>query len=311
MIALLALSGPTLAQGFLLAEISPLPASGDQIVEIVNAGPMAASLGGLNLCVQFSYRALPAVSVPSGGRVRVHVGVSGTNTAQDVFTGPTFPSLDPLADGVSLYKPGAGFTFFDNPANILDFVQYGAAQQPRSDIAVSAGIWPSDADFAVAPGMGQSLAWDGAGHSASNWFRDASPTLGAPNLGATAVELVLGPGCSASVPPLLDLVSVPALGNLDLLLSASGGSPFAPSLLIVGLGSAAVPVLQSCLLQVDTSVAGVLLPLALDSNGGLLLPVFLDDVALAGAPFALQLLSQPAQPASPKFDLSNGLLFSF
>lgn len=309
-LAVLACLSTARAQEFRITEVLPNPVAGDQIVEVTNIGGATANLGGMNLCVQNIYHALPSVSLAPGASVRVHMSAAGVNTPTDIFTGLSFPSLGFLIQSVSLYKPGAGFIFFGNPANIVDFLQYGAGGQLRSEVAVAAGIWPSIDEFVPSPSAAVSLAWDGGGETAANWFRDTSPTLGAPNLTATSAVASVGSGCGAVAPPTLSNSSVPAFGNLDLALLVGSSQPNKPALLFVGLGTTSVPVLQVCSFHVNSVPFLLEIPLATDAAGGIVLPVFVEIPSLAGIELGFQVLIQGSVPV-PKFDMTNGLGLTF
>ncbi|GEM_PF-3558602 len=297
-------------QPFRINEVLPAPVVGASIIEVINISAAPADVSGFNLCWQFSYLGLPSAVLPAGGLLRVHLGASGTNTATDVFVPLGLPPLGTLAEGVSLYRPGSGFTFFSNPANIVDFVQYGAGNQPRADVAQAAGIWPSTSAFVPAPGTGVTVAWDGDGEGAGDWFRDASPTLGAANLSPGAAALTVGPGCSAGAASVLGVNSAVALGNIDLALVLESAPASKPGLLFVGFGTVSLPVLGICTFYVNTSPVGLELPIATDGSGGFTLPLLLDDPLFIGVELGLQAIVAN-DVFSPKFDMSNGLSLTF
>lgn len=79
---------------------------------------------------------------------------------------------------VGLYIGCSGFT---NAANMIDYVEYGAAHggsEGREDVAVTKGIWDAGTFVPLAP-AGKSLGFFG-GFGASAWAA-AEPTLGADN----------------------------------------------------------------------------------------------------------------------------------
>lgn len=80
--------------------------------------------------------------------------------------------------GVGLYANNTGF---GDPANILDFVQWGAAGSPRENVAADAGIWTAGEYVEVVGNSEYSIAYDGEGSSASDWSETTTTTFGAPN----------------------------------------------------------------------------------------------------------------------------------
>jgi len=303
----LACLGSAHTQDLRITEILPDQTGGDPVIELTNTGGAPLDPVGMNLCVQFQCYVLPSLALAPGDSVIVHAGVAGIDTATDVYTGAAFPAPGAVVEGVSLYLPGSGAPFFANPANIVDFVQYGAGNQPQAGVAVAAGIWPSTVEFAQQPFPDISLAWDGFGEGASNWFRDATPTLGGPNLSATAGTTVVGTGCGAVVPASLTPTSVPAFGNIDFTLVMTSGQPNAPGLLFIGVGTASFPVLQVCSFHVNPQPLMLEFPVVMDGSGGMVLGLFIDDVVVVGLEIGFQVVVQGAPGAFPKFDLTNGV----
>lgn len=282
----------------------------DDIVELINDSGANTNTSGVNMCSDFQYAALASATVAPGGTIRVHVGVAGTNTPTDLFTGVAMSPLSSTSGNMSLYIPGSGFPFFSNPANLVDFLQWGFGGQPRSDLAAANGSWPSTGAFLATVADGQSLAWDGAGDALADWFRDGSPTDGAPNLTGTAATSDLGPGCDVGTPDRLELLGAPALGNLDLALSVETDNPSAPSVLFIGIGSINANVLQVCHFYVDQSVASLFINFNTNGSGNRLIPIPIDDPSIAGIPISVQAAVSNAVPF-PKFDLTNGRLLTF
>ncbi|MEO0572073.1 MAG: hypothetical protein AAF039_10250 [Bacteroidota bacterium] len=80
--------------------------------------------------------------------------------------------------GIGLYANNDGF---GDAANILDFVQWGAAGSPRENVAVDAGIWTAGQYVAVVGSAENSIAYDGEGSSAADWSETTTTTFGSSN----------------------------------------------------------------------------------------------------------------------------------
>jgi hypothetical protein len=271
--------------------------TGKQIIELVNTTGSSFTPGGWYLCAPFAYVALPAIAVPSGGIVRLHVNMTGTDTPTDWYTGLLRDLL--RRDTLVLYK-SANFTV---STDIVDFVSWGGGTN-RANQAVSVGQWPSIGATVPVPPEGFTIAWMGAGDAPSAWFRDGSPTLGAAN-GSGTVSL-LGAGCptSAGVPVLL--APSPAVdGNIDFVLAA-GALPNAGVAFLIGVQPAGgVPVL-GCPIE---SLPIVAPPRIADASGvaTLLLPHFVPGSSLVGATLYYQALVGDALAPNGLFGATPGL----
>ncbi len=121
-------------------------------VEVTNTGvdPFTAA-NNLPFCHLFNYSSF----IPSGTSFAV---------------GQTLPfTVTGLADAASdiwLYRNNSGFS---NSANILTGMQFGAANQGRASVAVTAGIWAAAANFAPAPAVGEFLVLTGDPTLAASW----------------------------------------------------------------------------------------------------------------------------------------------
>lgn len=68
---------------------------------------------------------------------------------------------------------------FTLSSSIVHGVKYGgSAASGNETVAVAAGIWPGAAAFCPAPGVGQTLSYDGVGFATQDWFIDSTPSLG-------------------------------------------------------------------------------------------------------------------------------------
>lgn len=200
------------------------PEAGATAVEVLNVGALPVDLEGLVISAQampwmtpagvtlapgdvavFHLNASPAPGGPPGAdRLELNGAVAtrsdsgpGTAAAYDIHV-TTFVDLDPAGDSFCLF---ANMDDFNDPANMLDFVQWGAPGQPGESVADSAGLWTAGAYFPAAL-EGLSMQWRGTNHGASpEDFCADQPTLGAVNLcstsgtpGGTGSRPVLGAG---------------------------------------------------------------------------------------------------------------------
>jgi hypothetical protein len=155
--------------------------TGLERVELKNLGPSAVNIGNYSLCVQFTYgvNVPPNTTLPAGGFYVIHVNQAGTNTATDLFTGTGWlgSGLLNAADSFALYRPGGNFS---DPDLVESFVQWGAANRPRENEAVLAGVWVNDT-FAPSVGDGHSIEYIGSGVGGASWQDQANPTIGSEN----------------------------------------------------------------------------------------------------------------------------------
>ena len=146
--------------------------AGNQLVELKNIGSEPVELNCWWFCARQDYAQIPNVSIGSGEFLIAHIRTNGTNTSTDVFL-PSMLILQSVSD-LNLYR-NANFT---NPASIVHFVQWGGVPPfNRESEAVSARLWTAG-DFIPGVADGHSIEYDGEGHSASDWFDQANPTIG-------------------------------------------------------------------------------------------------------------------------------------
>ncbi|MBI4603365.1 MAG: lamin tail domain-containing protein [Planctomycetes bacterium] len=157
--------------------------TGRQVVEVANVGDSAVSMGSAGFWLYFPparWQFPPGVTIPPGGTVRVHINRPGQATATELFTGISgMRNLkSSQGDALSLFRTN----LFGDPAQILDFVQWGAPGNAGEDVASAAGIWTQGAFVDLGRlREGSSIAYDGAGDSPEDWCVDGTPSLGAPN----------------------------------------------------------------------------------------------------------------------------------
>lgn len=148
---------------------------GNQKIELSNTGDTTVDIGGWWICGFFSYRQFPAgVSLAPGATYVIHVGASGTNDAQNYYTG-AFPTLSATDDAFSLYNTNS----FSSPSAIEDFVQWGAVGQARESTAISGGVWVSG-EYVPVPPEGESIQICSDSIGSSGWLH-ALPNLGGVN----------------------------------------------------------------------------------------------------------------------------------
>jgi hypothetical protein len=86
--------------------------------------------------------------------------------------------------GLGLYRNNAGF---GDAANLVSFVQWGAAGSPRENVAADAGLWTAGDFIQVTNSEDNSIAYDGTGTASSDWAETSTVTLGQTNV-VTAPE---------------------------------------------------------------------------------------------------------------------------
>ncbi len=142
----------------------------DPRVAITNLENSAVQLNGWFLCNRPGYFQLPNITLNAGQRMVVHLGISGTDTDTDIYTGGRLSKPSTTADEMALYSSGQ----FGNVNNIVDYVQWGrAGQSPsREGLAIRANLWNQNA-FVDISGLSDSdsIYFDGTdGNEASDYF---------------------------------------------------------------------------------------------------------------------------------------------
>jgi hypothetical protein len=170
------------------------PDAGFTAAELVNTAALPVSLDGLNLVIGSSSFVVPNGStVPAGGLVQVNLNGGGGApapplrargaappelTADVVIEATPFTDLTQPAGTFAIYANGLDF---DDPANMVDFLQWGAPGQVGESVAVAKGIWTAGTYFPEVL-EGNSIQWNGTGtgNEVDDFFADA-PTIGSPN----------------------------------------------------------------------------------------------------------------------------------
>ena len=132
-------------------------------IELSNPGIDPVNVSGYWVChttPALAYASLPDDTIiQPGSVVIVHWGISGTNSATEVFTAPAVQTPLNVAHGeIGLYRPiEASFSNFSNSDMLVDYVQWGQPGHFREGVAVRANLW-AEGVFVASPAAGQSLA---------------------------------------------------------------------------------------------------------------------------------------------------------
>jgi hypothetical protein len=180
------------AQELQLSEIlyDPIGANtGQQAVEIQNPGAAPVAVGDLGYHLRYPPVAWPFPAgsvVPAGGILVVRINTLGTNTSSEVFTGTGGQRNLRFTDSLALYRSSQ----FQDPANLVDFLEWGAGGQIGEAEAVAAGLWAAG-DFVGVGGMrpGATLARRDPAPGSASWCVDGSPTVGAANDACTTASV--------------------------------------------------------------------------------------------------------------------------
>ena len=150
---------------------TPTPA-----VEVKNLGPSTVDVSTLQLCSFPVYNELQNLTLVSGNLML------GPGEFL-VVSGHNFGTTD---DEIGLYT-GAPY---DDPDNILHYVEWGSPGHFRSNTAIAAGVW-TNANFVNVDAGGASIEYDGEGFAASDWLLNGTSSPGEENSN-------VGGGCEAS-----------------------------------------------------------------------------------------------------------------
>ncbi len=155
--------GDTGVANFVFSEVEYL---GDR-VELFNAGNAAASLADYFLCL--------------GPGTYAQIG--NLETEGDVTLEPgayltVFYEMPQQEGGLALYSSNQ----FTSAEAIVDFVQWGAGESARENVAVEAGIWTAGEFITVLNDEDNTIIFDGEGNAAVDWSETSTPTFGAENV---------------------------------------------------------------------------------------------------------------------------------
>jgi hypothetical protein len=260
------------------------PNAGATVVEVFNGGALAVNLNGWQWTTQFTNGAFGSNQTLGAGKyLLIQMNAIGTTNDTTLFTGAGTVDLNPAAGSFALYKNSVDFS---NPANLVDFVQWGAPGQANEAEAIAAAQW-NTGGFVPVVAEGHSIGYTGAGSQASAWCDQNPPTLraatGCPPAGCacTAIRIneVLadpkGPETAATRVELINTAgSALDLVNLNLVV---GTFHYAvPSSLVVPAGGLVVVHLNESGASTPSDIfTGATLP-DLDPAGGSF-SLFVDD----------------------------------
>lgn len=109
----------------------------DGYVSLTNFTDQAVSLAGLFLCQQPNYVELPDVVVEAGSTARIALG-DGNGLENVVLTNADLGELKPSDGEIALYTSRE----FDDPAAMIEYLEWGSTPHGRTDVAIAAGLWP-------------------------------------------------------------------------------------------------------------------------------------------------------------------------
>ena len=101
---------------------------------LTNVSGAALSLEGWFFCKRPSYWALPAVTIPAGASLRVHMG-DGADDAENIYANGAFAPLGSSGE-LAVYRNGS----FDSAEAIVAYVAWTGGGG-RIDVARAAGLW--------------------------------------------------------------------------------------------------------------------------------------------------------------------------
>ncbi len=137
-------------------------------VELYNNGDLTLDLSEYFLCL----------GPGTYERVGNIVANGNVNLAPGEFLVLNYDRPD-ATGGLGLYMNNFGF---GDPANIVDFVQWGEAGSARENVAADAGIWTAGEFISVVGNENNSIIYDGTGETAADWQETGTQTLGEANI---------------------------------------------------------------------------------------------------------------------------------
>ncbi len=143
----------------------------DGTVELKNTGTTTVDVSGYWLCDFPDYQQINNSNLQCGNLMMA---------PGEILTVDDFNTISEVDGEMGLYINNA----FGDPNAIIDYVEWGFSGHPRSDEAVSAGIWTAG-DFVAEFGATQSLEYSGSGDTSDDWSDQDNPTICAENGGGS------------------------------------------------------------------------------------------------------------------------------
>ncbi len=156
--------------------------TGVQDIELHNRNATGVSIDGWILSINPTANyTFAGVSIPANSYIVLHWNQSGTDTATHYYTDIS-TTLTPLIDeGTIVLYSHSNLTVND----IVDGVSWNTGVHTFLNDLVTSGHWPGNTSGeAIDVGSyaaGNSFAYNGAGHDATSWALDATPTFGVVN----------------------------------------------------------------------------------------------------------------------------------
>ena len=152
---------------------------GGHVIELANLGPATSQASGIHICSALSCFELPeGTDIKPGEYLLIETGEAADFEGHR-FTGELLSELSPSEGWLQLLStsPPSG------PADLLDFVQWGASGQAQEALAVEASQWVAGEAIpstTYVPGL-TSFTWLGTGEGAEHWVVHFVPSPGEAN----------------------------------------------------------------------------------------------------------------------------------
>lgn len=178
---------------FRLTEVQFNVPGGQDRIEIANLGNAAGNMGRFRLAVLGTGNGVELAfndfAVPAGGRVIIQTAAGGPNIPPADIILAGLGDLPDAAGSVALYAPST--LSFQNALTkkdlMLDYVQWGAGNQPNEMTAGQANFWaPGTSINGVAAGHSIEYCQNSAlDHGVAHWAEISPPNFGGPTSDCT------------------------------------------------------------------------------------------------------------------------------
>ena len=181
-------------------------------ITIMNMGNSAEDISNLQLCSLFDYEAFNQsnISIVSGDLM--------LDPGESVTVSWTTSGMNPAGSDLGLYNASAGFS---NPANMLDFVQWGSAGNGREGVADAAGLWTAGEFISTGTPFFFS---GGAGDFGNSFWSSNPPSNSGPCTDLFFSEYIEGSGNNKAIEVYNPTSSTVDLSNYQILRFANGGT---------------------------------------------------------------------------------------